>query len=103
MVTTDFGSRDAASSIVLQADGKFVVGGDSGSQNLTDFAVARYMLDGTLDSTFDADGKVTTNVGSFDSCSHWRFRGTGRSPPPAPVTSAPSLPSSATSPMAVST
>ncbi len=30
MVTTDFGSRDAASSIVLQADGKFVVGGDSG-------------------------------------------------------------------------
>ncbi len=42
------------------------MGGDSGSQNLTDFALARYLQDGALDPTFDRDGKVTTIVGSFD-------------------------------------
>ena len=31
-----------------------------------DFAVVRYNPDGSLDSSFDADGKVTTAIGTFD-------------------------------------
>ncbi len=58
-VTTDFaaGSVDIARSIAIQTDGKIVVVGASGD----DFALARYNIDGSLDATFDGDGKVTTD------------------------------------------
>jgi uncharacterized delta-60 repeat protein len=62
-VTTDFTSRyDAAWGIGIQPDGKIVVSGDAGigfSNSM--FAVARYDTDGSLDTTFSGDGKVTTN------------------------------------------
>jgi len=49
---------DAGYSVVLQSDGKIIVSGSS----LTDFALARYNPDGTLDANFDTSGKVLTNV-----------------------------------------
>jgi uncharacterized delta-60 repeat protein len=52
-----------ARSVALQPDGKIVVAG-SVSTTGGDFAVARYNSNGTLDSTFDLDGKVTTDLGS---------------------------------------
>jgi len=63
--TTDFGSQsDKAWGMDLQEDGKLVVVGSSyrGSNNY-DFAVARYHADGSLDDSFDGDGKVTTGIG----------------------------------------
>jgi len=61
-VTTDFGgSNDWGHSVTVQADGKILVAGYSGS----DFAIVRYNSDGTLDSTFDSDGKVTTDFGGY--------------------------------------
>jgi len=36
------------------------------------------MVDGTLDSTFDADGKVATNVGSFDRLLALALQGDGK-------------------------
>jgi uncharacterized delta-60 repeat protein len=60
VVLTDFGSRDQAVALVLQPDGKFVAAGFSGS----DFALASYNPDGSLDTTFGSGGKVTTNLGS---------------------------------------
>jgi uncharacterized delta-60 repeat protein len=66
-VTTDFGSRfEEASSVAIQPDGKIVAAGFSGDFLVGDFALARYNRDGSLDTTFDADGKVTTDFGSFD-------------------------------------
>jgi uncharacterized delta-60 repeat protein len=64
-VTTDIGSsQDQAYSVVLQSDGKIVVAGYSSNGTNTDFAVVRYNTNGSLDTTFDTDGKVTTDIGS---------------------------------------
>ena len=52
---------DAAADVAIQPDGKIVVVGSSFV--LDRFALARLDSDGTLDSTFHADGKVTTNAG----------------------------------------
>src|SRR5215218_727706 len=53
---TDFGGSDAARAVVLQADGKIVaVGGYGGGGR---FALARYDTNGSLDTSFDGDGKV---------------------------------------------
>jgi uncharacterized delta-60 repeat protein len=61
-VFTDFaGFTDTINAIALQDDGKIVVAGTSVvSGSSYDFAVARYLADGTLDTTFSGDGKVTT-------------------------------------------
>jgi uncharacterized delta-60 repeat protein len=63
---------DVAWSVALQPDGKIVVGGHAGFSSATpdapyDAALARYNADGSLDSSFDSDGKVTTPGGSFTS------------------------------------
>ncbi len=48
---------------VFQPDKILVVGSSSGVTN-NDFALVRYNLDGSLDTTFDTDGKVTTPIGT---------------------------------------
>ncbi len=65
-VTTDFGTgSDTARAIALQADGKIVLAGQSfNSTTFTDYAVARYNSDGTLDTTFNSTGKVNIDFGS---------------------------------------
>ncbi len=63
IVITDVGSLDNAQSIVIQPDGKIVIGGDSSVTVLTDFALVRYNPDGSLDNSFGTSGKVTTNFG----------------------------------------
>ena len=66
-VVTGIGSTDdKAQSMVLQTDGKIVMAGYSNNGSNTDVAVVRYNSDGTLDNTFDGDGKVTTAIGSSD-------------------------------------
>jgi uncharacterized delta-60 repeat protein len=66
-VLTPIGSADdKAYAVALQADGKIVVGGSTHNGSNLDFAVARYNADGTLDTTFDSDGKTATAVGSSD-------------------------------------
>ena len=64
-VTTAIGSgNDLALAIAIQSDGKIVAGGYSSNGTDDDFAIARYNTDGSLDTTFDSDGKVTTAIGS---------------------------------------
>src|SRR5919106_25221 len=58
-VTTDFfAGADEAFAVAMQADGKIVAGGAAAVSGV-DFALARYNPDGSLDPTFDGDGKVT--------------------------------------------
>jgi serralysin len=63
-VTTDFMGYDSARSVTVQADGKILVAGrgDYGGSYTSDFALARYNADGSLDTSFDIDGKVTTGI-----------------------------------------
>ncbi len=61
-VTTDMGSgSDRGNAIALQSDGKILVAGNNAFQR---FALARYNADGSLDTSFSSDGKLTTNVDS---------------------------------------
>ena len=61
-VTTDFGgSTDRAFAVVVQPDGKIVVSGDAANPG-SDFGMARYNPDGSLDISFDGDGKVLTDI-----------------------------------------
>ncbi len=65
MLTTDFaGSGDRAYAVAIQQDGKIVVAGraEDGLGGV-DFALARYEENGSLDTTFDADGMLTTDFG----------------------------------------
>lgn len=63
IATTDFGGGDRASGLSLQPDGKIVVAGSrvvgGAFGGLSDFAVARYNIDGSPDSTFAGDGMQT--------------------------------------------
>jgi uncharacterized delta-60 repeat protein len=65
-VTTDFGSSDTAYSVAIQSDGKIVVAGYSWNGSNWDCALTRYNSNGSLDTTFDGDGKVTTDFGNSD-------------------------------------
>jgi uncharacterized delta-60 repeat protein len=58
-VITDFaGGEDSIRDVVIDASNRIVAAGSCGSIN---FALARYNVDGTLDSTFDGDGKLNTD------------------------------------------
>jgi uncharacterized delta-60 repeat protein len=67
-VVTGFGDVDVeADSVVVQPDGKIVAAGfTTDLWNQSDFALARYNTNGTLDATFGTGGKVTTNYVDFD-------------------------------------
>jgi uncharacterized delta-60 repeat protein len=68
-VLTPFASGNAdAQAVVIQSDGKIVTAGAfaDGTSEGSDFALARYNTDGTLDRTFNSTGKVVTDIGGFD-------------------------------------
>jgi uncharacterized delta-60 repeat protein len=66
-VTTDFASNtDSADAVAIQGDGKIVTAGFAFVSGTEDFALTRYNTDGSLDTTFDGDGKVTTDFGGTD-------------------------------------
>ncbi len=60
------GYDDYVYDVAIQSDGKIVVAGWSYSSTDCDFAVVRYNVDGSLDTTFSGDGMVTTAIGSGD-------------------------------------
>ncbi|MBF8255996.1 MAG: putative delta-60 repeat protein [Anaerolineales bacterium] len=63
---TGTGTNDSALSVAIQADGKIVAAGRSGSLDDHDFALVRYNTDGSLDATFGTGGKATTPIGTDD-------------------------------------
>ncbi|MEA2556326.1 MAG: hypothetical protein QOI60_1657 [Actinomycetota bacterium] len=54
---------DGATSVAIQTDRKIVAAGGAGGAGGR-FGLARYNLDGSLDTTFGGDGTVTTNFSS---------------------------------------
>jgi uncharacterized delta-60 repeat protein len=62
-VITNFGGVEyAPKALVIQADGKIILAGATNIACNVDFALARYNTDGSLDTTFDGDGKVITGL-----------------------------------------
>src|SRR5262245_6085883 len=76
-VITDFGTAESAYAVDIQADGKIVAVGNNGG-SFGDCLLARYNSDGSLDTTFDGDGKVVTNFGSNDRCSLVKIQSDGK-------------------------
>ncbi|MBI5934516.1 MAG: hypothetical protein HY867_12480 [Chloroflexi bacterium] len=65
-VITDFGNRDVGNAVAIQQDGKTVVAGIIGDGGTENFALARYNRDGSLDTSFSGDGKLTTDIQGMD-------------------------------------
>lgn len=64
VIKTSFGDESSmASSITLQSDGKILIAGSAHINGHSTIALARYNVDGSLDSSFDEDGKVSTPSG----------------------------------------
>lgn len=65
MVLASAGSDgDVMRRVAFQRDGKIVLAGTCANARHTNFAVLRYLPDGSLDPTFGGDGRVTTRVGA---------------------------------------
>jgi uncharacterized delta-60 repeat protein len=63
------GGGRIATSILIQPDGKIVVGGNtigSGASNNSDFDLVRYNPDGTFDESFGSGGKVSTDFSGIE-------------------------------------
>src|SRR5688500_9093249 len=64
-VRTDFGYKENANAVAIQADGKIVVAGErNGVWPDRQIALARYNTDGSLDTTFGGTGKILTPSGT---------------------------------------
>jgi uncharacterized delta-60 repeat protein len=67
VVTDFFGGDDRGFAVAIQPDGKIVAAGTATTaKGGYDFGVARYNTDGTLDTSFGAGGKVTTDFNGKD-------------------------------------
>ncbi len=68
-LTIGLGGDDRCFDAVLQDDGRIVLVGNTFGGIITldsDFGIVRLNADGTLDNTFDGDGKLTTGFGDLD-------------------------------------
>jgi uncharacterized delta-60 repeat protein len=65
---TATGVLDRGHALVVQPDGKLVVAGPASTGGLSgsDFGLARFNRDGSLDASFGAGGVVTTDLGASD-------------------------------------
>ncbi len=69
-VTTAPGSDDAAMALVLEPNGKLVAAGVTRRGGASNFALVRYLPDGTLDAGFGPGGVVTTDLSGDDAATH---------------------------------
>jgi uncharacterized delta-60 repeat protein len=63
----DLGSTtETATSLVIQTDGKIILGGQENSGTSSDIALARFNPDGNPDISFSGDGKLTADIDNGD-------------------------------------
>lgn len=62
IITDFFGRTDVGKNLLIDSNKKILISGSATKNSTSDhFALARYNEDGTLDTSFDTDGKVTTS------------------------------------------
>ncbi len=69
-VITAVGWSDSISSLLLTADGSIITAGHAWNGPASDFAVARYLANGSLDSAFGDGGKLLIDVGGTSDWCH---------------------------------
>ncbi len=67
----NFGTTAYQNSMTLQTDGKIILAGYTTNGNDSDFAIARLNINGSIDSTFNGDGRLTTDFGSHGDYANW--------------------------------
>ena len=65
--TTNFGADESARGIAIQPDGRIVLAGIKGTGTLSSVALARFNIDGSLDTTFNGTGRKVFGFSGFDS------------------------------------
>lgn len=75
LVTADFGSGDVALAMAIQKNGKIVIAGRA-MYGL--FALARYNDNGSIDSTFGVEGRITIDFGGTAEARAITIQGDGR-------------------------
>ncbi|MET0556034.1 MAG: delta-60 repeat domain-containing protein [Vicinamibacteria bacterium] len=66
VVTADFGGIETGNSVIVLGDGRLVLAGSRGTElpnTVTDFAIARFLPDGALDTTFGTAGLALLDSG----------------------------------------
>jgi uncharacterized delta-60 repeat protein len=61
--TADFGASDVGRSVAIHGDGRIVVAGYTTNESKQQCALACFKANGSLDTSFNGTGKVTTNFG----------------------------------------
>jgi uncharacterized delta-60 repeat protein len=74
----DISTQDDFRSISLQNDGKIIVGGDVLNGSEQDFAAVRINTDGSLDNSFDGDGRAFLPISNSDNKAWGMALTTGR-------------------------
>ncbi|MEI8132903.1 MAG: hypothetical protein WCG34_10750, partial [Leptolinea sp.] len=69
IVITDFGADESINDLAIQPGGKIILGGETRSLDPndtapSDFLLARYNSDGSLDTSFGTNGKLITDFGN---------------------------------------
>jgi uncharacterized delta-60 repeat protein/uncharacterized repeat protein (TIGR01451 family) len=78
IVITSFGTDAYGLSVALQPDGKIIAAGAAGTYGYADFAMARYLSDGTPDAGFGTAGLLTVDMGQNDSISDIELQPDGK-------------------------
>src|SRR5262249_48090484 len=80
VITDFFGAGNRAHAVAIQQDGRIIVAGQAHTvPGHDDFAVVRYNADGTVDPSFGATGKITTDFfGASDSANAIAIQADGR-------------------------
>lgn len=63
-VTFNNGTQTIGYAVGLQSSGKIIVGGSANISGVNSIVLARYLTNGTLDTTFGTNGFTTTSIGS---------------------------------------
>jgi uncharacterized delta-60 repeat protein len=79
-IITRMGPSSGAAAVAVNPDGKIVAAGGAGtSQELhANFALVRYNVDGSLDTSFAGDGTLTTSIGASAGASSVAIQADGK-------------------------
>ncbi len=65
--SASFGGTESVGAVAIQSDGKIIVVGSASNGTDYDVAVARFLADGTLDTSFGSSGKTLVDFGGWES------------------------------------
>ncbi len=73
-----FDEGSSGNAVVMQTDGKIVMAGQASIGGITEFAVARLLSSGTLDTSFNVTGSKTVVIGTTDAANNVIMQADGK-------------------------